>query len=253
VGDSFTFGDWVADTETWPAYLERMLGVKVYNAGVSSYGFDQTVLRLERLIPQLKPTIVIASLIEDDISRTEVSSRSNAAKPFFRIENGGLLLDPEPLLPFPKDDRESIRALLKSSALLRLVFRRWLYPEIKEHDDGLAVSCALTRRLAEIQHRYAVPILLLAQMDEELHRHALLRLQRCAEGAGLEVIDTYPALAEVRDASPERWELCWNGHMTAAGNRIVAKIVYDYVQSLQSRILTIGDAQKLYRRSLPRC
>src|SRR3954471_16423556 len=34
VGDSFTAGSEVADTESWPAYLEAMLGEPVLNAGV---------------------------------------------------------------------------------------------------------------------------------------------------------------------------------------------------------------------------
>ena len=34
VGDSFTFGDEVSDSETWPAWLERKLGSPVINGGV---------------------------------------------------------------------------------------------------------------------------------------------------------------------------------------------------------------------------
>jgi hypothetical protein len=38
VGDSFTFGDQVANDETWPACLERKLKKGVANGGVSGYG-----------------------------------------------------------------------------------------------------------------------------------------------------------------------------------------------------------------------
>ncbi len=238
VGDSFTFGDWVADDETWPSYLEKMLGATIYNAGVSSYGFDQAVLRAGRLVPQLEPDLVIVSLIEDDISRTEVSSRSNAEKPFYRLEEGALVLDSAPLLPFPSDGSHgSIRFLIKSSSALRLVFRSWLYPEHKEHEDGLAVSCLLTKQLAALQQRYGIPILLLAEMKEDLPRIELVQLQRCAEASGLDVIDTYPVLSEIRRSSPDRWESLWDGHMSAAGNRVIAEIVYDYLQASSYALL----------------
>src|ERR1041384_48040 len=45
VGDSFTFGDEVADDETWPAHLEKLLQQRVLNGGVFAYGIDQMVLR----------------------------------------------------------------------------------------------------------------------------------------------------------------------------------------------------------------
>ena len=69
VGDSFTFGDGVNDHETWPAYLEDITGICVWNAGVFGYGLDQAILRAEQLVPILKPSLVIVSIIEDDIDR----------------------------------------------------------------------------------------------------------------------------------------------------------------------------------------
>jgi hypothetical protein len=41
VGDSFTFGDEVEDSETWAANLEEFLNKRVLNAGVGAYGIDQ--------------------------------------------------------------------------------------------------------------------------------------------------------------------------------------------------------------------
>lgn len=239
-GDSFTFGDWVSDTETWPAYLETMLGLTIHNAGVSSYGFDQTVLRVEQLVPILKPATVIVSAIEDDIQRTTVSRRSNADKPFFRIKDGALARDSEPLRGFPDDDLQPLTSLLRSSAISRLLLRHWLYPEVRQHQEGVAVCCALTRRLAELQRRYEVPIVLLAQMDKGLSRGGLAQLQRCAEDSGLDVIDTYPALRDIRDSSASRWNGLWDGHMTSDGNRVVAEIVSRHLQASRYALVLSG-------------
>jgi hypothetical protein len=45
VGDSFTFGDEVSNSETWPACLERKLNRGVDNGGVFGYGAAQSLLR----------------------------------------------------------------------------------------------------------------------------------------------------------------------------------------------------------------
>jgi len=39
-GDSFTFGQEVNDSESWPAELERLLARPVLNWGVAGYGLD---------------------------------------------------------------------------------------------------------------------------------------------------------------------------------------------------------------------
>ena len=50
VGDCFTFGDEVEDSETWAAHLEEVLNKRVLNAGVGVYGIDQDFLGPELLL-----------------------------------------------------------------------------------------------------------------------------------------------------------------------------------------------------------
>src|SRR5262245_5906106 len=69
VGDSFTAGSEVADAETWPAQLERLIGRPVINAGVGGYGTDQMILRAESLLPVLQPSAVVVGILDDDINR----------------------------------------------------------------------------------------------------------------------------------------------------------------------------------------
>lgn len=75
VGDSFTFGDQVADCETWPAYLDTLTTCTVLNGGVSGYGLDQIVLRGEELTAKYRPDVLVLSLIADDIDRCALSCR----------------------------------------------------------------------------------------------------------------------------------------------------------------------------------
>src|ERR1043165_6490639 len=69
-GDSYTHGNEVDDDETYPAQLERLLGVATANLGVSGYGPDQALLKLERMIelfPHAKSAVL--SISYDDAAR----------------------------------------------------------------------------------------------------------------------------------------------------------------------------------------
>jgi lysophospholipase L1-like esterase len=62
-GDSFTHGNEVSDQDTYPAQLERILGVPTANLGVSGYGPDQALLKLETQIENFpRAKVVILSI-----------------------------------------------------------------------------------------------------------------------------------------------------------------------------------------------
>lgn len=62
IGDSMTFGEGVPVDRAWPAVLEKTSGVRVYNAGVPGYGSPQMVGRLRKLLPELRPGVVLMAL-----------------------------------------------------------------------------------------------------------------------------------------------------------------------------------------------
>ena len=75
-GDSYTQGADVADEETYPAALERMLGVGVANFGVSGYGSEQALLKLESLIDRFpRARVAVLSIFSDDTPRMMNSFR----------------------------------------------------------------------------------------------------------------------------------------------------------------------------------
>jgi hypothetical protein len=155
IGDSFTWGDSVNDDETWPAHLERLLGRPVGNGGVSGYGFDQMVLRAERLVAELRPVLVVVSFISDDVQRCENSYRY-APKPFFRIEDGSLVLAGVPVPDArPRDPWRWLRwSRLANRVLGGLLGDRWWLPNtVREHDRGLEVTLLLVERLAALRAR----------------------------------------------------------------------------------------------------
>jgi hypothetical protein len=119
VGSSFTAGSEVPDGDTWPAHLERLVGLPVNNAGVGNYSADQIILRAEQLMPALKPKIVVVDLLADNILGAGYSSYA-FPKPYFTIEKGGLAAhnQPVPQLDEPVREAFEIKAWLARSILL---------------------------------------------------------------------------------------------------------------------------------------
>ena len=73
VGDSFTFGNGVQDTETYTSLLgsEYWRDVKVINAGVSGWGMTQAYLTIaDMLASSAPPAAIVYQMIPDDIYRS---------------------------------------------------------------------------------------------------------------------------------------------------------------------------------------
>ena len=217
-GGSFTLGDDVTDGETWPAVLERVTGRDVVNAGVSSYGLDQVVLRSEQLARALRPAAVIVAFTADNIWRNEMSRLWGAEKPYFSLRDDGKLELHNVPVPAPPYSATLLQRLFGWSALIETVARRlgrrdsstewqgeWLNGNIRARPagDGEHVACALMERLASLD----MPVLVVAQYERwawepdailaaEQRRLSLLML-RCAADAGLDTLDTFGVLDAV--------------------------------------------------------
>jgi len=242
VGDSFTFGDEVADDQTWPAHLQQLLGRQVLNAGVSGYGFDQIVLRAEKIVPKLHPSTLVVGFIADDILRTEMRRRWSADKPYFEIRDGALVLH-EVALPRP-DPTTSLgffERTLGYSYLLDFVMSRldltdnWHSDHVRVHPSGTGekISCLLTHRLADLQRRSGARLLIVAQYDTMVWRDARFaaeqrrltkNLLECSRRQGLDVLDTFDALAANGGKGSPR-SLYGEWHMNDAGNRLTAGLI----------------------------
>jgi len=157
IGDSFTFGDEVADHETWAAQLERVLQKRVLNGGVSAYGIDQAVLRSERLLDRHQPEVVILSFVSNDVDRTEFSyvPWGHGWKPYFDLVNDSLRLRnvpvPQTRIPgrYPALRRAVNHSHFAAFVLSRTAPRWWrnLPPVKRVHTDGDKVSVALLARM----------------------------------------------------------------------------------------------------------
>jgi lysophospholipase L1-like esterase len=99
LGDSFTFGFGVADSDTWPSRLQEEMnnrqsdGVRVLNGGVISYGVEQELhLFVEKGLPQ-QPSVVVHALYWNDYMPAGPTGRN---VPSALTDSGYLAWDPPP-------------------------------------------------------------------------------------------------------------------------------------------------------------
>lgn len=232
-GDSFTFGDRVSDADSWPAHLERTLGVGVANGGVYGYGLDQAVLRAEQLAALYEPELLILSFIRADIFRTMTSLRGKAAKPYFEIENGTLALRNTPV-PEPVRELDRFRRLFGYSYLTDLVMGRiapqyWREGPVKRVSGNPdAISCLLVQRLARLDRS----VLIVAQQSraDEIATERVDRVLSCARASGLATLSLFPAFARLASAEPERYARLFENHLTPEGNAFVAARIAEWIR-----------------------
>jgi len=239
VGDSYTYGDEVSDSETWPAHLQRLTGTRVLNAGVSGYGFDQIVLRAEKVAAQRKLSAIVVGFIADDLRRTEMRRLWGAEKPYFDIAGDRLVLRNVPVPPRPDAgatlglwQRALGHSLLFDFVLRRLdLLHNWFGDHIRVHaeGDGERIACLLTGRLAELRRLSGARVLVMAQYDPMVWREPRFADEQrritqavlgCARRAGLDVLDTFEPLSKAEPKGLyDRW------HMNDAGNKLIASLV----------------------------
>lgn len=251
VGDSFTFGGEVSDSETWPARLSEMLAAPVANAGVFSYGLDQSVLRAERLAPALSPWAIVVAFKYEDILRTELVQRAGVEKPYFELVEGQLQLRNSPPQKFhPRIAQLGVLrtvagySYLADVAMRGFGFTDWWYAggltEVRAHQDGGSVACLLMRRLRALEEATGARVLVVAQYvaraftdptspATQSELAGSRQLLDCAETQGLATIDTYDAWAETaaRNQSAFLSSMFLRSHMSPAGNQAVADAVAD--------------------------
>jgi hypothetical protein len=239
VGDSYTFGDQVADSQTWPAQLEKLSGRRVINAGVDGYGVDQAFLRARRLLNRYRFSTVIFSFIPDDIRRSQMSVMFATPKPYFEFKDGRLTLQnvPVPPLTFNPEKESELLIVLEHSLLVHIVMKR-LFPEwwlrapserqVEDRESGIKVACALLHELEGITKSHGTALIVLAQHGEfepASETREAASVLSCLSDPATRILDLEPALSELKAKDPARYHRLYNPflHMSAEGNEFVAR------------------------------
>jgi len=236
VGDSFTFGDEVSDSETWPAILERLLHKKVINAGVFAYGIDQTFLRLNMLLKIYAPDTIIFSFIPHDIGRAAYATAMGANKPYFVVSNNTLVLMNSPVKIASTRPVTTLHRALGYSYLIHKLMMRlnpswWIqgykWNENRTDATGEEIACLIFRELKAMARQKKVRnVYVLVQYHADLYPGLQSRVDRvkaCIDPEAITIIDLKSPLMEVKRLSPEKYNAFFRGHMTYEGNAFVAE------------------------------
>jgi hypothetical protein len=257
VGDSFTVGSEVNNPDAWPAQLGRMLRTEVLNAGQGGFGSDQIILRTEQLTRLLAPRILVISFLDWDVLRAAYRV-FGAPKPYFEISEDALVLRNVPV-PQEQDQTRDLtlwRQFLGYSYVayktsLVFGFYPWFTQRenslIRAHsnEEGTRISCLLMQRLALLGQTAHTKIIFMMQYGGNAGLEAAPSwfgrdVVECARKADLTVIDTHPVLHAYSQRGVAEYQRLFvmhddntvYGHMSAAGNELIAGLVRDAINSL---------------------
>lgn len=68
IGDSFTFGMWVAEEETFAGRLEQQLATPILNLGQQSFYIEQYALALDWFLENHQPDVIVVSIFANDLT-----------------------------------------------------------------------------------------------------------------------------------------------------------------------------------------
>jgi len=240
LGDSFTFGAEVPDEETYAHLLAGSLpSTEVLNLGVQGYGHDQMLLYLREEGVKYRPDIVMVGFTYIDVYRN-IERFFAYAKPEFQWESGGYQLTDVPVPPpgrvlaeeswRPKSLdillmlREKIRWRLGENEAEARGVTRWLLGEIAGTARGIGAVPVFVY-LPVNDEIAPVPGVALGPMLPRIpEREAFLR-EICEE-------QSVPCLflgPQFREAAGRGIDFHARGHYNAAGNRLAAGEIRDFL------------------------
>jgi carbamoyltransferase len=278
-GDSYTAGDNCANQDRYSDQLARMLGAEVYNFGLSGSGTDQHLLLYREFGRSIERDLVVICVQMDSIRRIQTSHRESidrlmgqrvlVPKPYFRLENGGLVLYNVPVprerppagtlspatLPESRDlegVREAALRFYRENLKLRR-FRAWMrdemgpvksqvfrwigahpYPEFKMQDSpGWLLMKAILEQF--VQEVAPTPVLIVPTPTFEYYLNGIEPVyqkffaQLQNREQGVHVADVSTPLVKLPWKTRQRLSFRIGGHFTPFANERVARMLADEI------------------------
>jgi lysophospholipase L1-like esterase len=242
VGDSYTFGDYVNDDETFPALLEKRLrrdagrNIDVINAGVNGYSItDESGFMEEKGFSLAPDSVVVAFVLNDlaDLTR-QISSRENQREEAARMSASRLT-------PLKRALRRTatynLLFMLKAWTVGRLhidptmqevPIRHLLSPPYDEKTEALFTRYrAALADLAESCRRHGARLTLVLfpfyeQVVEGASASAQERMAKMGADLGVPVVDLLPAFRRAGSRASKLFLMPLDHHPSARGYRVAA-------------------------------
>jgi hypothetical protein len=224
-GDSFTFGDGVADADTWCAQLESAdPALESVNLGVPGYGVDQMYLRYQREAPDLQAAVHVFAFIDDDFRRMGTSRD----KPWLTAADERLTVHNVPVPAFQRPSRvtaalEDLNTYQLAASIGSRLRHAGAAPPAGPADGVLAAIAAGLAATGQARHTAQI-VVRLPSFDPPSPYAAVFLA--AARRASLTVVDLRARLAELPATAP--WVFFLDGrepgsHPNAAGHGWIAR------------------------------
>lgn len=231
LGDSFTFGEEVNDTETYAYYLQQLLpGTEVINFGVHGYGHDQMLLYLREEGVKYRPDIVLLGFIDDDMYRNMVGFR-DYAKPSFKMVNGQLALLNSPVTS-PDDMLKQEFFRLKFVDVLTMLHQKILWKSGANAKKMEDLTAAILDEIAATSGEIgATPVFVYLpdEMDDRALPGQKYLLDYCQERQFF-CTSVLPNFQEyIRQSGDRNFRLA-GGHWKPVGHQLAAQGIANYLE-----------------------
>lgn len=246
VGDSYTFGDYVDDDDTFPAGLEKRLrqgspgtAIDVINAGVNGYTItDEAGLVKEKGLALEPDEILVAFVLNDlaDLTR-QISSRENQRRAAGEMSGSALA----PIKRWLRHTATyNFLFVIKATVLGRLgldptiqdvPIRHLLYPPYDATTEALFARYRdelLRLRDLAAEHHCRLRLVLYPFYEQVVggaSAEAQARITAMASGAGIPVVDLLPAFLKGGPRAAKLFLMPLDHHPSAAGHRAAAREV----------------------------
>ena len=268
-GDSYTAGDGVSNGKRYTDLLEsRLEGTEVLNFGLPGSGPDQQYLAYQVFAHELEYDLLIISTQVSNISRLGGEHLTLGAvdgrvvcrsKPYFRLEDGELVLENQPVprevRPLDPSEWEAAkdRGAGSTKRLVRKIYRRW--PGLHdlalwarrvhspaEYDDPNDPTWRLLKAILVAWIRQSRAPVILCPIPTFRHVNKTLPaasyLRRFAElGAEerVEVVDVLPAFWRLSAADRKRSRFPIDEHPSELGHEVIAGALEPHVRAHYER------------------
>lgn len=255
-GDSFTYGEGVANDRSWCHLLAQMATEQVesVNLGEPGYGVDQMFLRYSRDGIPLDHAIHIMAFVGGDLGRMARPAHYTSGKPILRVHDGQLVPDNVPVPRFHwQVSRVLARADLRSLGLGRRILGRIFPPDTDETitTDSIGPVASMVfktvHRMTAEKKVLTLFVFLPTTLDLEADTPWRTWTQAVMDTLGLPFIDLTPELRNVAAGTAARFFIPqWmpaGGHYTERGNEWVAQTLYNRMAKIPAlgRFL-VGDS-----------
>lgn len=261
---------WAAQLETLDGRIE------VVNLGVPGYGTDQALLRWRRDGARFKPHTAFLGIWPENVCRNLnmnrfflVPGQSVSPKPMFRLEGDELLPPRYPLESvetainwlsnsydmdnyrhdywyFPREWKDrfyySSRLLQTVSGIYTTVSRKRARDRLYADADpaGNDLTVAIARRFCdEAKAAGATPFVVIFPMRDLLPAYpgpGSLPLTAKLDAAGVPALDLFPVFAKALNEETDGELFLPSGHLSEAGNRLVAGELHRHLASLHAEL-----------------